>query len=138
MTTAFSTHNSIAPRTTGIHHVVIRVTDLARSRVFYVDRLGFSVLLEVPGLMLCSAGGAVIGVRGPSAETLASDMFDAHRVGLDHIALSCADLAELQRVAAALASNGIQSTGVKVDEILGKEYVAFSDPDGIKWEFYMA
>ena len=137
MTTAVSTHDAIAPRTAGIHHVAIRVTDLARSRVFYIERLGFSVLLEVPGMMICSAGGAIFGVRGPSAETNASDTFDPHRVGLDHIALACEDAAELQRVAAALASNGIQSTGVKMDETLGKEYVAFSDPDGIKWELYM-
>ena len=137
MTTAVSTHDAIAPRTTGIHHVAIRVTDLARSRVFYIDRLGFSVLLEVPGMLICSAGGAILGVRGRSAETITSDTFDPHRVGLDHIALACDDAAELQRVAAALASNGIQSTGVKMDETLGKEYVAFSDPDGIKWELYM-
>ena len=28
-------------------------------------------------------------------------------------------------------------TGVKLDETLGKRYVAFKDPDRIAWEFYM-
>lgn len=138
MLTTVTTNTAIAPRTAGFHHVAIRVTDLARSRVFYIDRLGFAVLLEVAGMMICSAGGAIIAVRGPSADTQPTDTFDPHRVGLDHIALTISDPAELQRVAAALASNGIPSTGVKRDETLGKDYVAFSDPDGIKWEFYMA
>ena len=32
---------------------------------------------------------------------------------------------------------GVENTGVKLDETLQKLYVAFKDPDGIKWEFYM-
>ena len=32
----------------------------------------------------------------------------------------------------------VPSTGVKMDEVLGKRYVAFKDPDGIAWELYMA
>ncbi len=30
------------------------------------------------------------------------------------------------------------STGIKVDETLAKQYVAFQDPDRISWELYMA
>jgi glyoxylase I family protein len=44
----------------------------------------------------------------------------------------------LHRVATALTGWGIETTGVKTDDVLGKEYVAFRDPDGIKWELYMA
>ena len=32
----------------------------------------------------------------------------------------------------------IENTGVKLDEALGKRYVAFKDPDRISWEFYSA
>jgi uncharacterized glyoxalase superfamily protein PhnB len=45
--------------------------------------------------------------------------------------------AELQRVAAALTTAGVQNTGVKLDTTLNKKYVAFKDPDGIAWELYM-
>jgi hypothetical protein len=45
------------------------------------------------------------------------------------------DLA-LKRVADALEAAGVENTGVKLDETLGKRYVAFKDPDRIAWEFY--
>ena len=35
------TNAGIAIQTSGIHHVSLRTTDLARARVFYIDRLGF-------------------------------------------------------------------------------------------------
>ena len=57
---------------------------------------------------------------------------------MDHIALACTDEAELARVADALAAAGVENTGVKLDETLGKRYVAFKDPDRIAWELYMA
>ena len=66
------------------------------------------------------------------------DRFSPHRVGVDHIALACSDSSELKRVAAALSAAGIENTGAKRDETLGKDYVAFKDPDRIAWEFYMA
>jgi uncharacterized glyoxalase superfamily protein PhnB len=56
---------------------------------------------------------------------------------LDHLALGCTDEAELHRVANALKSAGVENTGVKMDQTLGKYYVAFKDPDRISWEFYM-
>jgi catechol 2,3-dioxygenase-like lactoylglutathione lyase family enzyme len=136
-----TTQPAIAPigvRTTGVHHVAIRCTDIARARLFYIERLGFPVLIDTPDLFIFAAGQTAFGVRGPAPTTPADDTFDPFRVGLDHIALGCDDAAELRRVADALASAGIESTGVKVDPTLGKEYVAFKDPDGVKWELYMA
>ena len=41
-------------------------------------------------------------------------------------------------VADALKAAGVENTGVKLDETLGKRYVAFKDPDRIAWEFYTA
>jgi len=128
----------IGVRTTGVHHVSIRCTDLARARLFYIERLGFPVLLEKPDVFIFAAGSTAFGVRAPAPTTSADDAFDPFRVGLDHIALACDDARELRRVADALAVAGIESTGVKLDATLGKEYVAFKDPDGIKWELYMA
>ena len=136
-----TTHPAITPiavRTAGVHHISIRCTDLARARLFYIDRLGFPVLLETPELCIFAAGQTAIGVRAPAVTTSADDAFDPFRVGLDHIALACDDPRELRRVADGLAAAGIESTGVKLDATLGKEYVAFKDPDGIKWELYMA
>ena len=124
--------------TSGVHHIALRVTDYDRAKRFYLDTLGFPVLMEVPNLFLFRAGGTAFGVRGPDARTPAGDAFSPFRAGIDHIALACDEEAELERVADALAAAGVENTGVKLDETLGKRYVAFKDPDRIAWEFYMA
>jgi catechol 2,3-dioxygenase-like lactoylglutathione lyase family enzyme len=128
----------VQPKTTGVHHVTLRSTDIARSKTFYIERLGFPLLMETPDLFLFLAGNTAFGVRAPDARTASDDTFDPFRVGLDHLALACSDAEELHRVADALTAEGIDNTGVKLDTTLQKEYVAFRDPDGVKWEFYMA
>ena len=127
---------SIKPETPGVHHVGLRVSDIARARRFYTETLGFPVLLDRPDVFLFRAGGTAIGIRGPAADTPPDDSFNSSRVGLDHVALGCANEGELNRVAAALQAAGVENTGVKLDEALGKRYVAFKDPDRIAWEFY--
>ena len=137
MTAPTAAPPAIAIRTPGVHHVALRVTDLPRARVFYIDRLGFPLLMETPELFLFAAGGTAFGVRGPAPDTDPADSFSPFRVGLDHVAIGCTDEGELRRVAAALTAAGVENTGVKLDETLQKNYVAFRDPDGIKWELYM-
>lgn len=129
---------SINIKTPGTHHIALRSADLERSRRFYSETLGFQIIKEVPGLFLFLAGNTAFGVRGPEKGMPEGDRFNPHRVGLDHIALACEDETELERVATALNDAGVENTGIKVDETLGKRYVAFKDPDRIAWEFYMA
>ncbi|CAN5596880.1 VOC family protein [soil metagenome] len=128
---------SIQIKTTGVHHITMRSTNLERSKSFYTETLGFALIMETPELFLFRAGNTAFGVRGPEADTASDDKFNPHRVGLDHIALGCEDETELERVAAALTEAGVENTGVKLDETLGKQYVAFKDPDRIAWEFYI-
>lgn len=125
-------------KTTGIHHLALRSTDLERSRRFYAEILGFPVVLEAPNIFIFLAGSSAVAVRGPEANTPQADVFSPFRVGLDHVALACPDEAELERVALALSGAGVENTGLKLDEVLGKRYVAFKDPDRIAWEFYVA
>lgn len=129
---------AIRPQTSGVHHIALRVSDLSRSKRFYTETLGFETLSDMPGLVLFLAGSTAFGLRAPAEQTPEGDRFDPYRVGLDHVALTCTDEGELERVAGALAAAGIENTGVKLDETLGKRYVAFKDPDRIAWEFYMA
>ena len=123
--------------TPGIHHVALRVTDFERARAFYIDTLGFQAAIDTPELLIFLAGSTAIGIRGP-VEGTPPDAFNPFLAGLDHLALACEDEAELERVAKALEQGGIENTGVKLDETLGKRYIAFKDPDRIAWEFYMA
>jgi len=124
-------------QTSGVHHVSLRVSDLARAKRFYTETLAFPMLMEQPNLVLFAAGSTAFGLRGPVDQTPPRDVFNPFRVGMDHIALACTDEAELKRVVAALTAAGVENTGLKTDETLGKRYVAFKDPDRIAWEFYM-
>jgi glyoxylase I family protein len=127
---------SINVQTPGVHHVSLRVSDLARAKRFYTETLGFPVVLDTPDVFVFAAGGTVFGLRGPASGSPSGDRFNPLRVGLDHLALGCTDEAELARVADALEAAGVENTGVKLDETLGRRYVAFKDPDRIAWEFY--
>ena len=127
---------AVAPKTPGIHHLALRTSDMARAKTFYQDTLGFPVILEVPDLFIFAAGGTFIGVRPASGQAPGST-FNPFTIGLDHLALGCESEEELHRVAAALAAANVENTGVKMDETLGKSYIAFKDPDRINWEFYM-
>ena len=128
---------SIGIKTQGVHHVALRTSDLSRSKQFYQGTLGFPVILEIENAFIFLAGATAIGVRGPEVSTPAGDVFSPFRVGLDHLALACAEEAELERVAAALSAAGVRNTGVKLDPAFNKKYVAFKDPDGIAWELFM-
>jgi glyoxylase I family protein len=128
----------IAPQTPGIHHLTLRSSDLERARDFYGNTLGLPIVLETRGLFIALAGGTAIAVRGPESQTPVGDRFDPFRVGLDHVALACTRESELERVAAALDAAHVPSTGIRLDATLDRRYVAFKDPDGIAWEFYMS
>lgn len=123
-------------KTPGVHHIAIRVTDMAQSKAFYIDKLGFKAVLDQPELLIFFAGKTAIAIKGPEGKVAGNDQFNPFRVGLDHIALACDDRGELERVAQALAGHAIENTGIKLDKTLQKDYVAFKDPDRISWEFY--
>jgi glyoxylase I family protein len=125
---------AITPRTSGVHHVALRSADLARSREFYVAALGLPLLMESHDQFVVLAGQTSVGVHGGAAGT---DPPDAPRTGLHHLSLGCDSDAELARIAEALAARGVESTGVRTDELFDRRYVSFHDPDGIRWEVYV-
>ena len=124
-------------RITGIHHATLRSSDLARARIFYVERLGFMLLEDGPDRFAFAVGESSIRVLGPSEPRGADEPRHPGRrgAGLDHIALACDGATELRRAASALTAAGIEHSGVLVDA--GSEYVAFDDPDGIGWKLHV-
>ncbi len=124
-------------KTSGIHHLALRVGDLQRSKDFYLNKLGFEKIIEIPNLCIFLAGGTPIGLRGPEESSPEDDSFDPFRVGLDHLAIACESMDHMERVQKALDQHQIENTGIKHDEVLNKDYVAFKDPDRISWEYYM-
>ena len=123
-------------KTPGVHHIAIRISDMEQSKSFYIDQLGFNAVLDTPDLLIFFAGTTAIALKGPEGKVADGDQFNPFRVGLDHIALGCDNRDELERVARALSEHNIENTGIKLDETLQKDYVAFKDPDRISWEFY--
>lgn len=133
--------------TTGLHHVRLTVTDLARSRAFYEQVLGFTVAAESPGDPADPAvredpaqlyGGVVFATNGilfglrPVAEP--SDAFVSTRVGLDHVSFAVADRAALEAAVVALEGHGVEHGEVIELTGFGIAILSFSDPDGVHLE----
>jgi catechol 2,3-dioxygenase-like lactoylglutathione lyase family enzyme len=128
---------AIQPATPGIHHISLRCQDLDRTKHFYQVTIGLPILYESPDLVAFGVGNVLIGFRKANSPRGQDAKFDPHEVGMDHLAIACETEEELQRVAKRLTDAGVENTGIKVDNLFQKNYVAFKDPDRIQWEFFM-
>ena len=104
----------------GIDHVVLHVTDLARSRRFYTEVLGMTVKHDYPCHLFLGCGGQRVALF----VTDDKDGFEAGR-DLNHLALNVAGKS-YEEIVAALRSRGIKVEGRTGDE----RCIYFEDPDG--------
>lgn len=133
--------------TTGLHHIRLTVCDLARSRSFYEEVLGFEVVAQssgdpsdpvvradpaqLYGGVVFQTNGILFGLR-PVAS--AGDTFDSERTGLDHVSFSVADRDALVAATKTLEERGITHGDVIDLEAFGIAILSFSDPDGVHLE----
>ncbi len=119
------------------HHVAIIVSDYAKSKEFYVNKLGFRILREnyrpekqdykldlLLGdmeLELFSAPHAPRRVTNPEA------------CGLRHLAFRVEDV---EAAAAWLKDMGIETEPVRLDVYSNKRFTFFRDPDGLPLELH--
>ena len=126
---------AIALRCGAVQHVALCSGDLARAREFYVAALGLPLLMESADQFIVLAGQTSVGVH---CTTSSSDQVygprEKEHAGLLHLALGCESDAELARIAEELATRGVATTGVCIDDLFDRRYVRFRDPDGIHWE----
>ncbi|GAB3539244.1 hypothetical protein GCM10027443_35530 [Pontibacter brevis] len=108
-----------------------------QTKKFYKETLGFDLALDTPDLFGIMVGSNFIGFRPAAIAEGGETRFNPFHIGMDHLAMACESEEELKRVAKALSDAGVENTGVKKDETLNKNYVAFKDPDRIQWELYM-
>ena len=129
-------------RSTGVHHVDLVVSSIARSLPFYRDLLaplGFRGISEVEGergetIYYLWGPGSSIGLR--EAQTTRGEPFDRYEIGLHHLALEAASRAAVDERGEWLTAQGarIESGPKEYAYSLGYYAVFFLDPDGIKLE----
>lgn len=121
-----------------LHHLAIICSDYPRSKDFYTRVLGLTIVRETYRaerssykLDLALADGSQIELFSFPSPPIRVTRPEA--CGLRHLALAVPDLdAELDR----LASLGVTSEPVRVDELTGARFTFFADPDGLPIELY--
>lgn len=130
-----------------IHHVRLTVTDIARSKEFYVRLLGVRPAVDfsdqagdpavradparIYGGCVFPVGDQLLGLR-PVAE--AGDRFRSTRVGLDHLSLAVGSPEDLRAAAARLDAAGVEHGEVTELTGFGIAILSVQDPDDINLE----
>lgn len=125
-------------KTRGIHHVAIICSDYQKSKRFYVDILGFSIIQETfrasrnsYKLDLKIGNGDVIELFSfPDSPTRLSH---PEACGLRHLAFEVDDI---QECVSYLKSKGVEIEDIRIDELTGKQFTFFKDPDNLPLEIY--
>ncbi len=109
-----------APRTTGIDHVVLYVSDVQRSKKFYLDVLGMSVAHESPRHLFLSCGGQGLALFEPRDGAALETGRE-----LNHLAFRI-DAGTYEEIKARLEAHGLEVSGRRGED----RCIYFRDPDG--------
>jgi glyoxylase I family protein len=121
-----------------IHHVAIICSDYQQSRHFYVDLLGLPVIQETyrearQSYKLDLQVGEGTQIELVSFPNPPKRLNSPEACGLRHLAFTVDDL---DSTIADLTAKGIAVEPVRVDELTGKRFTFFKDPDGLPLELY--
>jgi glyoxylase I family protein len=122
--------------TAGVHHIALTVSDVRRSQQFYTELLGFNHLTDFGPRALLHNGSVLLGI-GPApdpAQAQANDRFNENRIGLDHLSLSVASMANLEAALVLLDARGVPHGDILRLEPFGIAVLAFRDLDNIQVE----
>ena len=122
----------------GTHHVALICSDYARSRAFYTDTLGLTVLAENYRaerqswkLDLALPDGSQVELFSfPDAPARPSR---PEAQGLRHLAFAVTDVAATK---AMLEARGVAVEDIRTDPYTGRAFTFFKDPDGLPLELY--
>jgi glyoxylase I family protein len=120
------------------HHIAIICSDYPQSKHFYHGVLGFEIIEETYReardsykLDLAIPGGGQIELFSFPAAPARPSYPEAQ--GLRHLAFAVNDIhACIER----LANHDISVEPIRVDELTGKAFTFFQDPDGLPLELY--
>lgn len=128
------------PEFTGIHHINFSVTDLDRSAAWYREVLGLTTGWEMEDT---DGRGRKVVLLHPSSplrivlslhQKNEGDPASEFRTGLDHIAFTVADRAELERWQQRFEELGVEHS--PINEGATGWLITFRDPDNIQLEVY--
>ena len=127
------------PMFEAVHHVAIIAGDFARSRAFYRDVLGFTVLAEhyreARGSWKCDLRQGAVQIELFSFPDPPPRPSRPEACGLRHLAFTVADI---DAAVSALTRKGVAVEPVRVDPHTGKRFTFLADPDGLPLELYEA
>ena len=123
---------------TSLHHIAIICSDYERSKKFYTEVLGFTIIREVYRaerqsykLDLALNGDYLIELFSfpdPPARVSRPEA-----TGLRHIAFRVADIEVAKKQ---LEEKGVSCEPIRTDEFTDRKFTFFSDPDGLPIELY--
>jgi len=128
------------PPLLGLHHVALICSNYLVSKQFYTNVLGLEVLGETyraerdsHKLDLAVNGNYVLELFSFPSPPPRPSWPEA--AGLRHLAFAVADLpAAIQW----FAEHGVACEPIRTDELTGRRFTFFADPDGLPLEFYEA
>lgn len=122
----------------GFHHVAIICSNYAHSKAFYTDILGFRVIGEhyrdkrrSYKLDLALPDGSQIELFSFPDPPPRPSTPEAR--GLRHLAFK---VDSVERYCSYLASKGIATEPIRIDEYTNRAFTFFTDPDGLPLEVY--
>ncbi len=120
------------------HHVAIICSDYAVSKAFYTEVLGLEIISELYRaerdsykLDLRVADGVQVELFSFASPPERLSYPEA--AGLRHLAFEVGDVDVAVRE---LEAKGVRVEPVRVDELTGKRFTFFADPDGLPLEIY--
>jgi glyoxylase I family protein len=117
--------------------LTLTVSDVNRSREFYINLLGFKVVAEVsPTRVVIGNEHCFFGLSEPPdpQRRIVNDYFDENRIGLDHLSFTAASRADIEKARAFLDGHGVRHAEIKEVPSFGLVVMTFWDPDGIQLE----
>lgn len=127
-------------RIKSIHHIAIIASDYEKSKIFYTEILGLRILKETyreerDSYKLDLALGDQYLIELFSFPAYVPRPSRPEATGLRHLAFAVADVEE---AAEELRAKNIAVEDIRIDEITGKKFTFFSDPDRLPLELYEA
>ena len=125
-------------KTTGIHHIAVICSDYERSKKFYTEVLGFSIIEET---FRAQRNSYKLDLRVADNQQIELFSFpnppqrinNPEACGLRHLAFEVDDI---EQTVLELKSKGVEVENIRIDEITGKRFTFFKDPDNLPLEIY--